>query len=108
MNKVTVVLIYAFLAIAAGVPADAADSLPVWAYPVNPPGITPAPDDGTLTHVPNSAAAYTLTQIRDLFTPPNWHPDNHPSMPDVVGRGNYPGPIACAYCPLPDMPGRPA
>ena len=107
MNKVTVVLIYAFLAIAAGVPADAADSLPVWAYPVNPPGITPAPDDGTLKHVPNSAAAYTLTQIRDLFSPPDWHPDNHPSMPDVVGRGNKPGQFACGYCHLPNGLGRP-
>ncbi len=107
MNKVAVVLIYAFLAIAAGVPADAADSLPVWAYPVNPPGITPAPDDGTLKHVPNSAAAYTLTQIRDLFSPPDWHPDNHPSMPDVVGRGNKPGQFACGYCHLPNGLGRP-
>ncbi|MBI3528410.1 MAG: cytochrome C-binding protein [Betaproteobacteria bacterium] len=95
------------MAIAAGVPADAADSLPVWAYPVNPPGIQPAPDDGTLKHVPNSAAAYTLTQIRDLFSPPDWHPDNHPSMPDVVGRGNKPGQFACGYCHLPNGLGRP-
>lgn len=107
MSKFAVVLTYAFLAIAAGVPADAADSLPVWAYPVNPPGIQPAPDDGTLKHVPNSAAAYTLTQIRDLFSPPDWHPDNHPSMPDVVGRGNKPGQFACGYCHLPNGLGRP-
>lgn len=107
MNKFAVVLAYAFLAIAAGVPADAADSLPVWAYPVNPPGIKPAPDDGALKHVPNSAAAYTLTQIRDLFSPPDWHPDNHPSMPDVVGRGNKPGQFACGYCHLPNGLGRP-
>ncbi|MBC8006599.1 MAG: c-type cytochrome [Prolixibacteraceae bacterium] len=90
-----------------GVPADAADSLPVWAYPVNPPGVTPAPDDGALKRVPNSAAAYTLTQIRDLFSPPDWHPDNHPSMPDVVGRGNKPGQFACGYCHLPNGLGRP-
>jgi hypothetical protein len=83
MNKFTVVLTYAFLAIAAGVPADAADALPVWAYPVNPPGLKPASDDGSLKHVPNSAAAFTLTQIRDLFSPPDWHPDNHA---DEVGR----------------------
>jgi cytochrome c553 len=107
MNKFTVVLTYAFLAIAAGVPADAADALPVWAYPVNPPGIKPAPDDGALRHVPNSAGAYTLTQIRDLFSPPDWHPDNHPSMPDVVGRGNKPGQFACGYCHLPNGLGRP-
>jgi cytochrome c553 len=107
MNKFTVVLTYAFLAIAAGVPADAADALPVWAYPVNPPGLKPASDDGSLKHVPNSAAAFTLTQIRDLFSPPDWHPDNHPAMPDVVGRGNKPGQFACGYCHLPNGLGRP-
>jgi cytochrome c553 len=107
MRNFLIVLGYAFLAIAVGVPADAADSLPVWAYPVNPPGIKPAPDDGALKHVPNSAAAYTLTQIRDLFSPPDWHPDNHPSMPDVVGRGNKPGQFACGYCHLPNGLGRP-
>jgi cytochrome c553 len=107
MRNFLIVLGYAFLAIAVGVPADAADSLPVWAYPVNPPGIKPAPDDGALKQVPNSAAAYTLTQIRDLFSPPDWHPDNHPSMPDVVGRGNKPGQFACGYCHLPNGLGRP-
>jgi len=107
MNKFAVVVTYALLAIAAGVPADAADSLPVWAYPVNPPGLKPAPDDGALKQVPNSAAAYTMTQIRDLFTPPDWHPDNHPPMPDVVGRGNKPGQFACGFCHLPNGLGRP-
>jgi len=107
MNRFAVVLAYTFLAIAAGVSADAADNLPVWAYPVNPPGLKPAPDDGALKHVPNSVAAYTLTQIRDLFSPPDWHPDNHPSMPDVVGRGNKPGQFACGFCHLPNGLGRP-
>jgi len=107
MNKFAVVLTSAFVAIAAGVCADAADSLPVWAYPVNPPGLKPASDDGSLKHVPNSAAAFTLTQIRDLFSPPDWHPDNHPAMPDVVGRGNKPGQFACGYCHLPNGLGRP-
>ena len=107
MNKFAVVLAYSFLAIVAGVPADAADSLPVWAYPVNPPGLKPPPDDGTMKQVPNSAAAFTMTQIRDLFSPPDWHPDNHPPMPDVVGRGNKPGQFACGFCHLPNGLGRP-
>jgi cytochrome c553 len=107
MNKFAVVLMYALLAVAAGVSADAADSLPVWAYPVNPPGSKPAPDDGALKHVPNSAAAFTLTQLRDLFSPPDWYPDSHPSMPDVVGRGNKPGQFACGFCHLPNGLGRP-
>jgi cytochrome c553 len=69
--------------------------------------MTPALDDGALKRVPNSAAAYTLTQIRDLFSPPDWHPDNHPPMPDVVGRGNKPGQFACGFCHLPNGLGRP-
>ena len=107
MNKFAFVLASAFLAVAAGVPAGAADSLPVWAYPVNPPGTKPAPDDGTIKHVPNSAAGFTWTQLRDLFTPPDWHPDSHPPMPDVVGRGNKPGQFACGFCHLPNGLGRP-
>ena len=107
MHKFVCVLTYALLAAAAGVAADAADTLPVWAYPVNPPGLKPAPDDGSLKQVPNSAAAFTMTQIRDLFTPPDWHPDNHPPMPDVVGRGNKPGQFACGFCHLPNGLGRP-
>ena len=107
MHKFVCVLTYALLAVAAGVAADAADTLPVWAYPVNPPGLKPAPDDGSLKQVPNSAAAFTMTQIRDLFTPPDWHPDNHPPMPDVVGRGNKPGQFACGFCHLPNGLGRP-
>ena len=107
MNTFAVILTSIFLAVAAVVPADAADLLPVWAYPVNPPGLKPAADDGSLKHVPGSAAAYTPTQIRDLFSPPDWHPDNHPSMPDVVGRGNKPGQFACGFCHLPNGLGRP-
>ena len=107
MRNFLFVLATAFLAVGASVPADAADSLPVWAYPVNPPGLNPAPDDGSLKHVPNSAAAYTLTQIRDLFSPPDWHPSNHPPMPDVVGRGNKPGQFPCGFCHLPNGLGRP-
>ena len=105
--RVFVVLACALLSAGASVPVGAADALPVWAYPVNPPGLKPPSDDGTLKHVPNSAAGYTLTQIRDLFTPPDWHPANHPSMPDVVARGNKPGQFACGFCHLPNGLGRP-
>ena len=107
MHKFVCVLTCVFLIAGVGVPADAADSIPVWAYPVNPPGLKPAPDNGSLKQVPNSAVAFTMTQIRDLFTPPDWHPDNHPPMPDVVGRGNKPGQFACGFCHLPNGLGRP-
>ena len=52
-----------------------------WAYVVNPPGFTPPPDDGRPRHVPDSTASLTLTEVRDPFSAPDWHPGDHPPMP---------------------------
>ena len=49
-------------------------SFPAWAYPWAPDFKGP-PDDGVPRHVPDSAAAFTMTQERDLFFAPDWHPD---------------------------------
>lgn len=85
----------------------AAEPPPAWAYPVNPPGTQPAPDDGALRHVPGSDAAFTLTQIRNLFEAPDWHPADHPPMPEIVARGRKPEVFACGFCHLPNGLGRP-
>ena len=85
-------------------------AVPLWAYPVNPPGTPaarPAPDDGSPKHVPGTTVALSLTQIRDLFNPPDWHPDGHPAMPEVVVHGRKPDVRACGYCHLPNGQGRP-
>jgi hypothetical protein len=37
--------------------------------------------------VPDSDATFTITQERDLFFVPDWHPGDHPPMPDIVGQG---------------------
>jgi cytochrome c553 len=93
--------------IASGVAARAADVPPPWAFAVNPPGTQPPADDGVPRHVPNSSLALTLTQIRDLFTVPDWHPDDHPPMPEIVAHGRKPAVFACGYCHLPNGLGRP-
>ena len=80
---------------------------PGWAYAVNPPGLKPAPDDGTIRHVPGSAAGFTLTQIRDLFNVPDWYPNDHPPMPEPVAHGRKPDAFACGFCHLPNALGRP-
>jgi cytochrome c553 len=84
---------------------------PYWAYPVDPPEDAShplvAPDNKTPQHVPNSTASFTLAQIGDLFTPPDWHPEAHPPMPDIVGHGRHPDIFACGYCHLPNGQGRP-
>ena len=73
---------------ASPLPARGADGPPEWAYPITPPGLTPAPDDGVPRRVPNSSATYTLTQIRDRFIAPVWHPEEHPPLPPVVASGS--------------------
>jgi cytochrome c553 len=79
-------------------PALSAEEPPAWAYPVNPPNIKLAPDDGVLRRVPNSTAGYSLTQIRDRFVSPVWHPADHPPLPEVVAQGRKPDVFACGFC----------
>src|SRR5262245_28207102 len=72
-------------------PATAAEqSTPPWAYPVLAPGYKIPPDDGTARHVPDSKAAFTLTQLRDLFNAYDWFPEDHPAMPEIVVHGRKP------------------
>jgi cytochrome c553 len=87
-----------------------AAELPNWAYPLNPPapaGAAPAQDDGSPHHVPGSTVALTRTQIAGRDGVPDWHPDEHPAMPDVVNKGRMPDVRACGYCHLPNGQGRP-
>jgi cytochrome c553 len=51
--------------------------------------------------------ALTRTQLRDLFNPPDWHPENHPPAPEVVAHGRKPEVRACGYCHYPNGQGRP-
>jgi cytochrome c553 len=78
-----------------------------WAYPVNPPDDRPPPDDGTLKRVPGSSKAMTLTQARDKFNVPDWHPDDHPLMPPIVEHGRNTEVWGCGYCHLASGLGRP-
>jgi cytochrome c553 len=88
-------------------PAASAENPPAWAYPANPPDFKPPPDDGSIRRVPGSSAGYTLTQLRDLFLAPDWHPADYPPMPEVVARGRKPDVFACGFCHRADGPGGP-
>lgn len=87
--------------------APGAEAPPAWAYPVNPPDLKPAVDDGRLRHVPGSTRVYTLSQLRDFFMAPDWHPGDHPVMPDVVAVGRKPDVYACGFCHRADGRGGP-
>jgi cytochrome c553 len=65
------------------------------------------PDDGTQRHVPDSTAAFTVTQARDLFFALDWHPSDHPPLPDIVAHGRKPDVMACGVCHQADGPGGP-
>jgi cytochrome c553 len=77
-----------------------------WAYPVTP---KPHPlDSKILKSVPGSTKKYTQAQIDDPFNPPDWFPDKHPAMPEIVAHGGpKPAGRACAQCHLPSGDGHP-
>ena len=80
-----------------------------WAYTLNDPAPegTARPDPDEVLRVPGSDVTFRRSELRDLFDPPDWHPDNHPAMPPVVARGREPDVRACGYCHLPNGQGRP-
>jgi cytochrome c553 len=79
-----------------------------WAYPTSAPApAAPPSTDPTLKHVPNSTKAFTQAQVTDGFNPPDWHPEGHPVMPQILGHGRSPDIRACGYCHLPNGQGRP-
>ena len=87
-------------------PALAAEP-PPWAFhvmdKVQPPS---PPDDGKPKQMPGSSAAFTQAQINDVTNPPDWHPGDHPPMPQVVAHGRKEV-RACATCHLPTGLGHP-
>jgi cytochrome c553 len=108
MKTRTALLVLSLMAmLSTAIPVQSQEPPPAWAFPVNPPDFKPAPDDGTLRRVPGSTATYTLTQVRDLFVAPDWHPADHPAMPQVVSHGRKPDVQACGVCHRADGPGGP-
>jgi cytochrome c553 len=96
-------------AAAAAAPAN----LPRWAYGYAEPGSAPPPpapatkDDGSPKTLAGSTGKFTLPQIRDGFGPADWHPGDHPPMPDIVAHGSKDRNIrACALCHYPNGKGR--
>ena len=54
-----------------------------------------------------SDKSYTEKQINDFFAVPDWYPDSHPGMPEVVQYGAKPRVFACASCHLTSGSGHP-
>jgi cytochrome c553 len=94
------------------------DDLPAWAYGFDNTTEPPAADSpdsqarggketGALLHLPESKESFTLTQLRNVFGPADWYPNDHPPMPNIVAHGHKPDVNACSFCHYPNGKGRP-
>lgn len=103
----TAVLLFATCA--AGFNPARAEGPPEWAFVDTPKPEMNAlpPDDGKMRSVPGSKIQLSIPQIRNFYAPPDWHPEDHPAMPLLVGQGVNSGIFACGYCHLPTGNGRP-
>lgn len=84
-----------------------AEAIPTWAYAQNPPNTMAIPADNSIRHVPNSKSSYTFAQVKDLFFAPDWHPQDHVPLPEVVQYGRKPNVYACGFCHRADGSGGP-
>jgi cytochrome c553 len=101
MRNLLWVLLIGFLApIAVPIFALAAER-PDWAFPVTDKVQPPLPPDEQPHTVPGSDKSYTRKQIDDLFNPPDWYPNMHPPMPQIVAHGEGTAVRACGSCHLP-------
>ena len=57
--------------------------------------------------LPGSPNSYTQAEIDDPFTPPDWFPEDHSPMPEVVARGLDNQVRACSQCHLTSGMGHP-
>ncbi len=66
------------------------EPVPDWAYPINPaqpPGQTaPAAPQGPF-HIGTSKLSFTRSELTNLFSAPDWRPEDHPAMPEIVAHG---------------------
>ncbi len=76
-----------------------------WAFPVFPPPDPHAtkPDPDKVVRVPGSSRSYQAPRT-NLFNPPDWFPQDHPSMPQIVAQGRKPV-WACGFCHMPNGAG---
>jgi cytochrome c553 len=81
--------------------AVAADK-PDWAFPVTDKVQPPVKVDSRVRTAPGSTVALTRAQVDDMFNAPDWFPDMHPPMPQIVAHGNKETAVrACGVCHLP-------
>lgn len=91
-----VALLYLFSVGVASQQQPAADDMS-WAFPNRVE--KPFPAEPAPRRAPDSTRTYTDEQIGDLRNPPDWYPDQHPTPPEVVVKGEGDA-MACGSCHL--------
>jgi len=76
----------------------------IWAYPMPDPTPAATPGPGP-KKLPGSNKSYTQAQIDDQFAPPDWYPEEHSPLPNVVQKGIQAQ--ACGSCHLMSGMGHP-
>jgi len=67
----------------------------------------PVPDDGIKRTLPDAPVPFTRNEAYFGYGPADWYPDDHPTMPDIVARGDEArGLRACALCHYPNGQGK--
>ncbi|MEX2467786.1 MAG: c-type cytochrome [Gemmatimonadota bacterium] len=89
--------------------AEGANDVLPWAFVLNDPVPADAetPDPNERVTVPGSPLTIRRAEINIDSGPPDWHPDSHPPMPEIVAKGGGEGALACGYCHLPNGQGKP-
>jgi cytochrome c553 len=81
---------------------------PDWLFPIGSPANVPTSwDSSHVLSVQRSHVHYTQAQVNDLFDAPDWFPELHGPMPEVVAHGHKPNIYACGFCHTPTGQGRP-
>ncbi len=88
---------------------EGANEVLPWAFVLNDPAPAGAekPDPDEVVTVPGSSLQLRRGDITSANGPPDWHPEGHPPMPDVVADGNGKDVLPCGYCHLPNGQGKP-
>ncbi len=109
MRKAFILLGFSALLVGGAALTQAAETPPIWAYPVvpAPPGPAAKPDDTVKKSLPGSKVHFTDAGVNDRFNVPDWFANEHAPMPNVVAHGRKPDVFACGYCHLPNGQGRP-
>ena len=102
MKRAVMIFVLALMA-----PAGAAENQPTWAFFFPDPNQPAAAPETGAKQVPGSKRSYTMAQIDDLKNPPDWFPDEHAAMPNVVAHGGAGAVLGCASCHLASGMGHP-